>query len=213
MTAADLVELESVALAITGDSARLDLPAGWLVDAGPPVIAAPPSWDGKPPGVVVSLECDALRGQALAAAVADAALTRLGDPVIVSLVLHTPSADDHDTLDSGQSPDDHDNFDSAHGPDDQENLDSAHGPHGDVTTAGDHDPDGDGTHGADGHLDGVEIVVAHQYRGVDVTTVERHYCGPGPVRWVVGFTLAHPDVPRCLPLARHVVASLRATPS
>lgn len=56
--------------------------------------------------------------------------------------------------------------------------------------------------------DDVEIVVAHRHRGVDLTTVERHHRRPGPARWVVGFTAAHPDVPRLLPLARRVVASL-----
>jgi hypothetical protein len=56
--------------------------------------------------------------------------------------------------------------------------------------------------------DDVEIVVAHRHRGVDVTTVERHHCRTGPARWVVGFTMAHAQVPQLLPLARRVVASL-----
>jgi hypothetical protein len=164
MTASDLVGLESVALTIAGHTARLDLPVGWLLDPGPPVVAIPPSWDGDLPGVVVSIEHDAVRGEALAAAVTAAALSRLGDPVIVSMTLHGSHAGSDDSA----RDDDH--------------------------------------NGAD-----VEIVVAHQHRGVDVTTVERHHCRPGPVRWVVGFTLAHPDVPRLLPLARRVVASLRTT--
>lgn len=160
MTATDLVELESVAVAIDGHTARLDLPVGWLVEAGPPVVARPPSWDGEPPGVVVSIERDTLCGDMLATALADAALSRLGDSVIVSLTFHAGCSDD-----GGRQ------------------------------------------------LRDVEVVVAHQHRGVDVTTVERHHCRPGSVRWVVGFTVAHPDVPRWLPLARHVVARLRTSPS
>ena len=38
--------------AIADTSAQLDLPVGWLVDPGPPVVATPPAWDGGPPGVV-----------------------------------------------------------------------------------------------------------------------------------------------------------------
>jgi hypothetical protein len=77
--------------------------------------------------------------------------------------------------------------------------------------SGDHNGGDDPTDG--GHADGsVEIVVAHQHRGVDVTTVEAHHCRPGPIRWVVGFTVAHPDVPHMLPLARRVAASLRTGP-
>lgn len=212
MTAADLQDLESVHLAIADVPARLDLPVGWAVDPGPPVVATPPSWDGDPPAVVISIAHDALRGEALAAAVTDAALTRLGDPVIVSLIRHTTSADNHDTLDSAHSRDDHDNVDSAHRHG-HGNLDSGHDP-GDDRASGDHGPDGASAGLADEpDLGDVEIVVAHQHRGVDVTTVERHHCRPGPVRWVVGFTLAHRDVPRWLPLARRVVASLRAAPS
>jgi hypothetical protein len=71
-----------------------------------------------------------------------------------------------------------------------------------VDRTGDGDGDGDG-------LRDVQIVVAHRHRGVDVTTVERHHCRPGPVRWVVEFTVAHPDVAGLLPLAHRVVSSLR----
>jgi hypothetical protein len=64
--------------------------------------------------------------------------------------------------------------------------------------------DGDG----DGRRD-VQIIVAHRHRGVDVTTVERHHCHPPRARWVVGFTVAHPDVAGLLPLAHRVTSSLR----
>lgn len=163
MTATDPVELEPVALAIAGHTAQIDLPVGWPIDPGPPVVAVPTSWDGEPPGIAVSIEHDALQGEALAAAVAEAALSRLADPVIVSLTLHGTIAEGGGRIDT--------------------------------------DP---GNQARD-----VEIVVAHQHRGVAVTTVERHHCAPGRIRWVVGFTLADPDVPRLLPLAREVVASLR----
>jgi hypothetical protein len=65
-----------------------------------------------------------------------------------------------------------------------------------------------GRGGADANVEAVEIVVAHQHRGVDVTTVERHWCFPDGVRWVVGFTATHADMPALLPLAHRVVASL-----
>lgn len=189
MTASDIVELESVALEIAGRTAHLGLPVGWLVDPGPPVVAMPRSWDGEPPGVVVSIERDLLCGDALAGALVDGAMSRLGDPVIVSLTRHGKSVDDGGPAGPGHDGD----------------------PASDGGTAGT---------GARGHaahrsraavaeLDDVEIVVAHQHRGVAVTTVERHHCAPGRIRWVVGFTLADPDVPRLLPLAREVVASLR----
>lgn len=58
---------------------------------------------------------------------------------------------------------------------------------------------------------GVEIVVAHRHRGVDVTTVERHH-RRGDLRWVVAFTAAHADAPALLPLAQRVVASLTIGP-
>jgi hypothetical protein len=54
----------------------------------------------------------------------------------------------------------------------------------------------------------VEVVVAHRHRGVDVITVERHRCFTDRVRWVVGFTATHADMPGLLPLAHRVVASL-----
>lgn len=145
--------LETVELA--GGAARIDLPVGWTVDAGPPTVATPPTWPGEPPAVVVSVEEDALAGAELAAALAAAAATRLADPVIVSLGL--------------------------------------------VGRAGEGD-------GAD--LRDVQIVVAHRHRGVDVTTVERHHCRP-TARWVVGCTVAHPDVAALLPFAQRVVSSLR----
>jgi hypothetical protein len=68
--------------------------------------------------------------------------------------------------------------------------------------------DGDGDGDGDDRCD-VQIVVAHRHRGVDVTTVERHHCHPPRARWVVGFTVAHPDVAGLLPLAHRVASSLR----
>ena len=150
MTNPDLTDVAPLRVEIGGAAAQLDLPVGWTVAPGPPLAAMPVAWNGEPPGVVVSIERDALRGDALAAVVAEAALTRLADPVVVSLALHDPS----------------------------------------------HDGD-------------VEVIVAHQHRGVDVTTVERHHCHPGPIRWVVGCTIAHHDVPRMLPFVRRIAASLR----
>ncbi len=141
---------------LAGGAARIDLPVGWTVETGPPTIATPRTWTGEPPAVVVSVEDDALAGEELAATLAVAAVTRLGDPVVVSLGL--------------------------------------------VGRPG----DGDGADPRD-----VEMVVAHRHRGVDVTTVERHHCHPPDPRWVAGFTMAHPDVARMLPLAHDVVSSLR----
>ncbi len=174
MSATDIVELESVAITIDAHTAHLDLPTGWRVEPGPPVVAMPPSWDGEPPGVAISIERDALCGDMLATALIDAALCRLGDPVVVSATLHSSCSDD------------------------------------DPDIVLDHDPD---RVARDDEVRDVEVVVAHQHRGIDVTTIERHHCRPGQVRWVVGFTVAHPDVVRWLPLARRVVASLRARPS
>jgi hypothetical protein len=77
-------ELERVAVD-TGGRATLALPAGWTVDVGPPTVAQPRSWDGEPPGVAVSVERDDLCGDALAALVLSAALTRLADPLVVAL--------------------------------------------------------------------------------------------------------------------------------
>lgn len=67
----------------------------------------------------------------------------------------------------------------------------------------------DATEGDDtGSGDDVEIVVAHQHGGQDVTTVERHHCRPDGGRWVVAFTMCDTDLPALLPLAGRVVASL-----
>ncbi|HEY2997117.1 MAG TPA: hypothetical protein VGJ43_01025 [Acidimicrobiales bacterium] len=58
--------------------------------------------------------------------------------------------------------------------------------------------------------DEVEIVLAHRHRGLDVTTVERHFgpLGPRGVRWVVAMSVGHDETIGWLPLARRVVGSL-----
>jgi hypothetical protein len=131
------------------------LPAGWRVDVGPPTVAIPAAWRGEPPGVVVTMQRDGVRGDDLAELVCRSALSRLADPVIVDV--GRPRRD---------------------------------------------------TEGDDSESDDVEILVAHQHLGLDVTTVERHHCRPDGGRWVVAFTMCDTDLPALLPLASRVVASL-----
>lgn len=174
--------LETVELA--GGAARIDLPVGWAIEPGPPTVATPHTWPGEPPAVVVSVEHDALAGDDLAIPLAAAAATRLADPVVVSLGLVGPAGADDGDSDTGSD--------------------------SDTNTDTDGDTDSDSDEGADdGDRRDVQIVVAHRHRGVDVTTVERHHSHPSGVRRVVGFTAAHPDVARLLPLADRVVGSLR----
>ena len=63
----------------------VDLPAGWVVEVGPPTVARPAGWSGVAPAVVVAVEPDVVRGDELAAAVVEAALARLADPVVVEV--------------------------------------------------------------------------------------------------------------------------------
>jgi hypothetical protein len=118
-------------------------------------VAVPAAWRGVPPGLVVTVQRDGVRGDDLAELVCRSALSRLADPVIVHL---------------GRP---------------------RHNTEGDDTESGD-----------------VEIVVAHQHGGLDVTTVEGHHCRPDGGRWVVAFTMCDTDLPALLPLASRVVASL-----
>ena len=65
----------------------VDLPAGWVVNVGPPAVAGPVDWAGVAPAVAVGFEADSLRRDALAAGVVAAAVERLGDPVVVDVRL------------------------------------------------------------------------------------------------------------------------------
>jgi hypothetical protein len=69
----------------TGGTVLVDLPDGWRIERGPPLVAHPRTWVGEPPAVVVVDANDGLTGERLAATIAHTAATRLGDPLIVDL--------------------------------------------------------------------------------------------------------------------------------
>ncbi len=81
---APLVEVE---LAEAGGGAWVAVPAGWVVDAGPPLVAQPVAWSATPPGLVVTWARDDTDrdAAALAAAVAEQAAAVLADPLVVEV--------------------------------------------------------------------------------------------------------------------------------
>lgn len=76
-----------------GSGLVLDVPAGWEVTPGPPLVAVPAAWPGEPPAIVVMAEGDDLAGEKLAALLARAAATRLADAVVVDLVHRGPDVE------------------------------------------------------------------------------------------------------------------------
>ena len=80
----DLLDVE---LAEAG-AARIAVPVGWVVDAGPPLVAQPAAWTATPPGLVVTWarEDTDRDATALAAAVAEQAGAALADALVVEVV-------------------------------------------------------------------------------------------------------------------------------
>ena len=84
MTAA--AEVELVARPVDRNrTVFVDLPAAWVVEAGPPAVARPAARDGVAPATVVGFDGGDVRGDELAAGVVTAALGRLADPVAVDV--------------------------------------------------------------------------------------------------------------------------------
>ena len=83
---AALVEVELADADARG--ARIAVPAGWVVDAGPPLVAQPVAWRATPPGLVVTWARDDTErdAAALAAAVAEHVGAALADPLLVEVV-------------------------------------------------------------------------------------------------------------------------------
>ena len=81
---APLVDVELVE---AGGGAWIAVPAGWVVDAGPPLVAQPVAWSATPPGLVVTWARDDTDrdAAALAAAVAEQAGATLADPLVVEV--------------------------------------------------------------------------------------------------------------------------------